>query len=450
MDILTYPLAFLVLLGVLVTFHEFGHYVVARLSGVQILRFSVGFGRPLWMRTDTRGTEFAVAAIPIGGYVRMLDDRDPEQRELLRPGSKAYMDLHPKWRIAIALGGPFANLLLAALLYAVLQLAGSLEPIPMTQPPTADSPAAAAGLTRPAQIVAVDGLKTPVWEDVQLALTHRLGETGDIALDVVPAGDTQQQRLLIGIERWHSGVGDPDVVRSLGLIPSVLPVVGEVVPDTPAAAAGLQAGDLVMQVDGEALTTWTEFVAAIEKSADQRLRLLVRRNGIAMEILATPAARESSDPAAPKTGFLGIGPAVHLVSSSWGQALPDGVVEAWDKTVFILAILRKMVTGDVSVKNLSGPISIAQVAGDSAKFGWRQFVGIMALLSISLGIMNLLPIPVLDGGHVVIAGWEWLRGKPMPEQVQIWGVQIGLVLVGCMLIFATYNDVLRFVDRLFG
>ena len=440
MDFLTYPLAFLVLLGVLVTFHEFGHYIVARWSGVQILRFSIGFGRPLVKWADRRGTEFVLALIPFGGYVRMFDDRDPDQQHVARSDAKTYMALHPRWRVAIALGGPLANFLLAILVFAVLLIAGSYRPLPMTQAPAAESPLAAAGLERPAQILSVDGAAVHDWQDVGLALTNRLGETGHIEVGVELLETASQETLRVPVTAWHQGVGEPDVLGSLGLQPALLAVVGEVVPDSPAARGGLESGDWIVAANGEPVADWSALVELIETHGGQHLSLRVLREGLALNIGVVPEQVRDDDG---ERGRLGIGYAQVLVRAGPLDAIPGAVRETWEKTVLIGSIVRKMVTGHVSVKNLSGPLSIAQVAGDSARYGWRQFFSIMAFLSISLGILNLLPVPILDGGHVVFNGYEWLTGREVPERVQVWGVQVGLVLVGCMFILATYNDVLR-------
>ncbi len=446
MDFLVYPAAFLLLLGVLVTIHEFGHYLVARLSGVQVLKFSVGFGRPLWSRVDGRGTEFALAAIPLGGYVKMLDDRDPEQHALRTPGSVAYMDLHPRWRIAIALAGPLANFLLAIVVYGFLQFIGDFQPVPMTKPAATESAVAQSGLSGPAAIYKVDGVDTQDWEQVGLALTSRLGETGAIELEVLELESGQRKTLDVPIEDWHAGVGDPDVIRSLGLNPSMLALIGQVVEDTPAAAAGLQANDWIVSAAGEEIADWQQLVGVIQAHAAQSIELVYVRGGVRLVTTVTPGSRtiEEQDGQTRDVGFLGVGPATQFLSVSLLSALPAGLQETWSKTGLVVSLLQKMVVGQVSVKNLSGPLTIAQVAGDSAQYGWRYFLGLMGFLSISLGVLNLLPIPILDGGHVLFSSAEWALGKPVPEQVQIWGVQIGLVLVAGMIVLATYNDILRF------
>lgn len=440
MDILTYPLAFLVMLGVLVTFHEFGHYLIARLSGVHILRFSVGFGRPLWSWVDSRGTEFALAVIPFGGYVRMLDDRDPEQAAQGPADATAYMDLHPRWRIAIALGGPVANLILAVLIFALLLIAGSYRHTPTTDTPEAESPLAQAGLTSPARILSVDDQLVQGWQDIGLALTNRLGETGTINFTMQRLDSAVPQQVQVPIFAWHEGQGEPELIGSLGLLPKVMSVLGEIEAESPAAKGGLATGDWVNSVNDEPINYWSELVEVIQAHPEQALSLTYVREGRIGYATVYPAAVDTPDG---PIGRLGVGAAQILVRSTLLAAIPGGVVETWDKTIMTVSIIKKMFTGQVSVKNLSGPIQIAQVAGDSARYGWRQFLGIMAFLSISLGVLNLLPIPILDGGHVVFSSVEWVTGQPVSERVQIWGVQVGLFLVGSMFVLATYNDLLR-------
>lgn len=445
MDLLYYPLAFIAVLGVLVAFHEFGHYIVARWSGVGILRFSVGFGRPLLSRTDKHGTQFTLAMIPLGGYVRMYDERDgfgeDDTEQTLPPGAVSFMELHPAWRIAISLGGPIANFILAAVVYWALAVAGSFNIMPVVAPAEADSPAALAGLDIPVQILSVDGRVANGWQDIGLGLTDRLGETGQISLGVRELETNRQYTIDVPITNWHEGVGEPDVIGSLGLQPVVLSVIGELVEDSPAQRAGLQPGDFVTAVDGRPVLSWQDWVNEIEAHPNTRIAVDVYRDGRRLQLSATPASRTLDD--GTQIGSIGVYQAQIEVEYGVVDAIGVGVTETWDKTLMILSIVKKMITGQVSVKNLSGPISIAQVAGDSAKYSWRSFIGILAFLSVSLGVFNLLPIPILDGGHVVMHTAELVTGKPIPEKIQVLGVQVGLVLVGTMVIFATYNDLLR-------
>jgi regulator of sigma E protease len=441
MDFLYYPLAFIALLGVLVTFHEFGHYLVARWSGVGIVRFSVGFGRPLWSRVDRRGTEFVLALIPLGGYVRMFDDRDLDDNETKPPGTVAYMDLHPGWRIAIAVGGPLANFVLAIIVYWILLVVGSFNIMPMIDTPDADTPAAIAGISAPSQVLAVDGTAVNGWQDIGLALTDRLGESGQVVLSLRDLTSNRERTVDIPIQAWHAGVGEPDVIGSLGLQPTVLSLVGELVPDSPAQRGGLQTGDFVTAVDGRPVNGWREWVSEIESHPDLPIQLSVYRQGDYRQVRVTPGSRMTADGV--EVGSLGVYQAQIRVELGVLEALPAAMTETWNKSIMILSIVKKMITGQVSVKNLSGPISIAQVAGDSARYSWRSFVGILAFLSVSLGVFNLLPIPILDGGHVIFNSAELITGKPVPEKVQVFGVQVGLFLVGTLMVFATYNDLIR-------
>jgi regulator of sigma E protease len=438
---LHYPLAFFATLGLLVTIHEFGHYLVARFSGVGVVRFSVGFGRPLVTWRDRRGTDFTLAVFPLGGYVRMYDEREADSAAERPEGSLSYMELHPAWRVAIALGGPMANFLMAIVVYWALAVAGSLNATPVIAGGEVDSPAALAGITSPVQLTAVDGKPVRAWQDIGLALTDRLGETGDIEVGVTELLTGVQKTVRLPIEAWHEGVGEPDVLASLGLTPTALSLVGDLVADAPADRAGLQRGDFVVSVDGRPVTYWRDWVAEIQAAPDRRITLELYRSGTLRQLTVTPEARLADDGS--EVGVIGVYPSQALVEYGPLDAVPVAIQETWEKSVLILSIVKKMITGQVSVKNLSGPISIAQVAGDSARYSWRSFVGILAFLSVSLGVFNLLPVPILDGGHVVFNTAELVMGKPVPERIQVFGVQVGLFLVGTLMVFATYNDLLR-------
>jgi len=440
-DFLQYIVAFIVTLGVLVTFHEFGHYLIARASGVRIVRFAVGFGRPFWSWVDKRGTEFALCMVPLGGYVRMFDDRDVDEETAKPAGALAYMDLHPRWRVAIALGGPVANFILALAVYWLLAIGGSYQTTPVVAAAEADSPAYLAGMDRPVQITTVDGVNTVGWQDIGMALTDRLGETGEIVFSVRDLKTAQRSDLRVPISAWHAGTKDPDVFESLGLRPALLSLAGDLVPDSPAERGGLQAGDFISAVNGEPVTYWQEWVEQIEAHPNQAIVFDVYRDGVLRQLSVTPGSRMRED--GTEVGSLGVYQARTLVEHSVVEAVPVAFAKTWDNFVMIVSVLKKMITGHVSVENLSGPISIAQIAGDSAEYGWRSYVGILAFLSLSLGVMNLLPVPILDGGHVVFNGIEWITGKPVPERVQIVGVQVGLLLVGTTMLFAIYNDILR-------
>ena len=445
MEFLQYPLALIVLLGVLITFHELGHFVVARRSGVRVVRFSIGFGRPIWSRVDRHGTEFAIAAIPFGGYVRMLGEQEPGEVPLATPlkeGDKNYSELSVGWRLAISFAGPAANFLLAVIIYWFLFVIGSLAYAPILGTVTSDSPLGQAGLVKYSEIRSVDGVRTQNWQQVNMALADRLGESGEIVIQARQPGSTDQS-FYVPILNWHQQTKDPDPLGSLGFSRADPAILGDVLADGAGERDGLKAWDLVTAVNGETISTWTEWVLAIQAAPERSVQVSLLRDGSEVELTVVPDARTSED--GQTIGYLGVG--AHYYEESYGvlAAIPRSIAETWDKTVFTLGVLKKMVTGNVSVENLSGPIMIAKVAGDSARAGWRYFITLGALLSISLGVLNLLPVPILDGGHIAFCLVELVRGRPVPEKVQIVSTQVGLFLVGSLMLFVIYNDITRFI-----
>jgi regulator of sigma E protease len=460
MEFLLYPLAFICLLGVLVAFHEYGHFIVARMSGVHVLRFSIGFGKPLLSWVDSKGTEFTVAMIPLGGFVSMYDERDPLNDLSSKPeieGAVGYTQLTPYWRIAIALAGPFANFLLAILIYWLLFFAGSAQFAPMSTAPGEGTPLERSGVQTPVQVMQVDTVTVSGWQDIALALTKRLGDTGDIELTVLDLGASNERVVQVPISAWLKGDDEPNVFGSLGLQPSILPVIGRVVEDSQAERAGLRQGDWVTAVDGESVIYWSDWVQAIEQSPNTPLTLSIVRGGTEYQLRATPDSRavemaaDTENPSGNGTtqqieqGFLGVGPVVIEVEYPLFGSLQKGVDETFAKTALTFSMITKMFTGDVSAKTLVGPVGIAKIAGQSAKSGWRTFFGIMALMSISLAVLNLLPVPMLDGGHVVFILAEIIMGKPVSEGFQSAALQGGLFLVALMFIFVTFNDLSRLI-----
>ncbi|MDA7723070.1 RIP metalloprotease RseP [Pseudomonadales bacterium] len=460
MEFLLYPLAFALLLGVLVAFHEYGHFVVARMSGVHVLRFSIGFGKPLFSWVDSKGTEFTLAMIPLGGFVSMYDERDPLTDPKSSPeleGAMGYTQLTPYWRIAIALAGPFANFLLAILIYWLLFFAGSVQYAPMSTAPDEGSLLQRNGMQSAVQVLSVDEVSVTGWQDIALALTKRLGDSGDLRLALLELESGAEREVALPISGWLKGEDDPDIFGSLGLMPSILPVIGRVVEDSQAQRAGLEEGDWIVAVDGKPVTYWSDWVQAIEGSPNTPLILSIIRSGIPYELRATPDVRtvevadESQDGSGNPTtvqieqGFLGVGPLVIEVEYPLGEALQMGFDETLGKTSLTFSMITKMFTGAVSANTLVGPVGIAKIAGQSAKSGWRTFFGIMALMSISLAVLNLLPVPMLDGGHVVFILAEIIRGKPVSEGFQSAALQGGLFLVALMFIFVTFNDLSRLI-----
>ena len=439
----------LVALGVLVTFHEFGHFWVARRCGVKVLRFSVGFGTPLLRWHDRQGTEFVVAAIPLGGYVKMLDEREGEV-----PAALAGQSFNRKTvgqRIAIVAAGPIANFLLAILFFWLLAMLGTQQIRPIIGAVEPGSLAASAGLAAGQEIVSIDGKPTNGWSAVNLQLVRRLGESGTLQVGVRDEGDSTERQLPLKLESWLKGADEPDPIQSLGLRPwrpAITPILAEIDPKGPAAAAGLKSGDRLLALDGQALGDWQQVVDSVRGRADSKVQLRIERDGQVLEIPVTLARRGEGKAAG---GYLGAGvkgvewPANMLREVSYGplDAVGQGLSRTWDMSILTLESLKKMLFGELSVKNLSGPITIAKVAGASAQSGVGDFLNFLAYLSISLGVLNLLPIPVLDGGHLLFYLIEWARGRPLSDRVQGWGVQIGISLVVGVMLLALINDLGR-------
>ncbi|POA87604.1 site-2 protease. Metallo peptidase. MEROPS family M50B [Pseudomonas sp. NFPP10] len=439
----------LVALGVLVTFHEFGHFWVARRCGVKVLRFSVGFGMPLLRWHDRRGTEFVIAAIPLGGYVKMLDEREGEvaAEEL----DQSFNRKSVRQRIAIVAAGPIANFLLALVFFWALAILGSQQVRPVIGDVEAGSIAAKAGLSAGQEIVAIDGEPTTGWAAVNLQLVRRLGESGALQVLVREQGATVDSPRQLELDKWLKGADEPDPIRSLGIRPwrpALPPVLAELDPKGPAQAAGLKTGDRLLALDGQPLNDWQQVVDWVRVHPDTKIVLHVERDDAQIDVPVTLASRgESKAP----NGYLGAGvkavdwPPQMLREVSYGplEAIGEGARRTWTMSVLTLESLKKMLFGELSVKNLSGPITIAKVAGASAQSGIADFLNFLAYLSISLGVLNLLPIPVLDGGHLLFYLIEWARGRPLSDRVQGWGIQIGISLVVGVMLLALVNDLGR-------
>ncbi|NVZ55439.1 sigma E protease regulator RseP [Pseudomonas edaphica] len=439
----------LVALGVLVTFHEFGHFWVARRCGVKVLRFSVGFGMPLLRWHDRRGTEFVIAAIPLGGYVKMLDEREGEV-----PADQLDQSFNRKTvrqRIAIVAAGPIANFLLAMVFFWVLAMMGSQQVRPVIGAVEADSMAAKAGLVAGQEIVSIDGEPTTGWGAVNLQLVRRMGESGTINVVVREQDSTAETPRALVLDHWLKGADEPDPIKSLGIRPwrpALPPVLAELDPKGPAQAAGLKTGDRLLALDGQALGDWQQVVDLVRVRPDTKIVLKVERDGAQIDVPVTLAVRGEAKAAG---GYLGAGvkgvdwPPSMVREVSFGPlaAIGEGAKRTWTMSVLTLESLKKMLFGELSVKNLSGPITIAKVAGASAQSGVADFLNFLAYLSISLGVLNLLPIPVLDGGHLLFYLVEWVRGRPLSDRVQGWGIQIGISLVVGVMLLALVNDLGR-------
>ena len=439
----------LVALGVLVTFHEFGHFWVARRCGVKVLRFSVGFGMPLLRWHDRRGTEFVIAAIPLGGYVKMLDEREGEV-----PADQLDQSFNRKTvrqRIAIVAAGPIANFLLAMVFFWVLAMLGSQQIRPVIGAVEADSMAAKAGLVAGQEIVSIDGEPTTGWGAVNLQLVRRLGESGTVNVVVREQDSSTESPRELALDHWLKGADEPDPIKSLGIRPwrpALPPVLAELDPKGPAQAAGLKTGDRLLALDGQVLGDWQQVVDLVRVRPDTKIVLKIERDGAQIDVPVTLSVRGEAKAAG---GYLGAGvkspewPPSMVREVSFGPlaAIGEGARRTWTMSVLTLESLKKMLFGELSVKNLSGPITIAKVAGASAQSGVADFLNFLAYLSISLGVLNLLPIPVLDGGHLLFYLVEWVRGRPLSDRVQGWGIQIGISLVVGVMLLALVNDLGR-------
>jgi len=452
MQALESTLFFLIAILILVPIHEFGHFYVARRCGVKVLRYSIGFGRVLWRRFDARGTEFAIAAIPLGGYVKMLDEREgsvaPEERHLAFNSKSVWR------RIAIVAAGPVANFILAILLFWALLLQGERGLVPVVGKVAPDSIAAQAGLEAGQQILAVDGKLTPTWSSVTRALAERLGETGAISFDLAYRDDLAQRtyQTQVHIKDWLQGVVDPDPLSGLGLslyLPPVPAQVGAVDEGSPAALAGIKAGDKILTVNAKPIASFDEFVAEVRAHPAALLSVRLERNGEEQSVSLIPAEVRTNGLAIGRVGIRAQEvqiPADLIKTYEYSPvgAFVAAVDKTWDTSGFVLISVKKLILGEISTKNLSGAISIANVAGSSAREGLKSFVGFLALLSVFLAVFNLLPIPVLDGGHLFYFLIEVIRGKPVSERVQILGYQAGLAFIVGLSLLALYNDIVRF------
>jgi regulator of sigma E protease len=452
LDLIINVAAFLVAILVLVTIHEFGHFWVARRLGVRVLRFSIGFGRPLfsWRRAGDP-TEYVIAALPLGGYVKMLDERE----EAVAPADRPFaFNTQPLWkRSAVVAAGPIANFLLAILLYWGLMMAGETGTRPEVGSVEPDSIAADAAFASGDVIESVNGRRVATWGNFWFALLSASLGGGDVTIAVTTADSVPAVRTLPGeaLAPLDPGRGFLSMVGLRSATPSLPPVLGEVVPNQPAAEAGLRAGDTVLAVDGEPIERWLELVDAVQARPGVSTTLRILRDGIAQSVTLTPTSATLDDGI--EVGRIGAGPAVpeelfadYEVVVRYGPV--EGLVEALrrvgDLSAMTLRIAGRMLVGSASVENLSSPIGIADAAGKTASFGIEPYLEFLALLSVSLGLLNLLPIPVLDGGHLLYFAFEAVLGRPLPEEVQAYGQRLGLFLILSLMTLAFYVDLARF------
>jgi regulator of sigma E protease len=456
-DVLIAIVAFIVAIGVLVAVHEFGHFWVARRLGIRVLRFSIGFGKPLWRRTSADRVEYVIAAIPLGGYVKLLDEREGNVPAHEAPQA---FNRQPVWkRIAVLLAGPAFNLAFAVVLYWVLFVAGvpALKPVVGDVEP--DSIAARAGMRYEDQILAVAGEKTETLEAATLGIIEDLTDDGTIRMRVRGVDGGERELELVAGDRSRSLTQPEALLPGLGFDiwrPKVAAVVGDVVAGGAAAKAGVRKGDVILEFDGQRVTDFDQFVDVVEPRFGQSAILKVRRDGGIVALPLTVGEDTVADKRVGRIGVYSTRQAIDtgrkaqdiLTLQKYGvvPAIGEAAQKTWDTSIFTLRIVGRILTGDVSLKAISGPISIAETTGFAARQGWRIFLSTLALISISLGVLNLLPIPILDGGQIVYQLAELVKGRPVSERAQLLGQQIGIAMLILMMSLAFYNDIARHLN----
>ena len=447
--------AFIVAIGVLVTIHEFGHFWVARKMGVKVLRFSIGFGKPLWIKKAGRDqTEYVIASIPLGGYVKMLDEREGEVAA--EDIDRAFNRKSVWRRFAIVAAGPAFNFIFAIVAYYLIYLAGVAGIKPMVGEVANPSPAYFAGVKKQDTILSINGVETISWERARFSLLEESVDRGTITL-VVQGLDMQISEKTLDLSGLRLLQDEQiDLMGELGLSmwrPDIPPVIDEVIPDGAAEAAGVMAGDEILALDGKAISNVNQWVDLIRAHPGRMLSLLVLRQGEKVTLQISPAIRGENGSS---YGFIGVKNRIEIpqdirrqmqVVERYGPvgALGEALDKTWRMSWLTLKVLGKLVIGEASVKNLSGPITIARYAGLSARIGLEQFFGFLAIISISLGVLNLLPIPILDGGHLFYYLIEMLKGSPVSEYTEMVGQKIGIALLFGLMSIAIYNDLLRLV-----
>jgi len=442
-------LYFTIALLLLVIIHEYGHFIVARLCGVKVLRFSFGFGKVLARWTDKRGTEYVWSLFPLGGYVKMLDESEEEVPENER--HLAFNNQSILARIAIVVAGPLFNLMFAFLALWLVLVLGIYSLAPMIDGVTAGSPAAKAGLRPSEEIISLNGKPIRSWRDFQYAMMPWVGSDASLTLGVKSMTNGQQKTVTLSLANWALDTKKPDVLASLGIqpfIPTIPPIVGSMIADAPARASGLQVDDHIEQVNGKPLTDWMELVEFVRSHPDTPMNLTVLRQGQRKTVTLTIGSKLQDGQ---KQGYIGLMPKKVNWPKEWLryeheppiQAIGTAFMQTLDLTGATFSLLGRFVTGKLALGNISGPVGIAQGAGDSGRSGLSSYLSFLALISISLGVLNLLPIPMLDGGHLLFYLIEFIRRKPLSEEAKSVALYLGLGFLVTLMVLAMRNDISR-------
>jgi regulator of sigma E protease len=454
-EILTSILAFIVALGLLVAVHEYGHFYVARRLGVKVLRFCIGFGKPIWSKVAGRDkVEYAVAAIPLGGYVKLLDEREGPVPEEDLP--RAFTRQTPPRRIAILAAGPAFNFIFAIAAYWLMFVTGVVAMKPLIGEVAPQSLAAESGIRPGDRIISVAGKNTSTMMDAQLAMVSEIASSGRVPMTVADEdGDRRRVEMVIDGERSEYTEDLGALWSRLGMEPwrpLLPPVLEDISPDGTAAASGLEPGDLILRADGDPVKDWSSWVDYVRQRPGQVVDVVIERGGEEMSLALDIGTVETDD------GVIGrIGAGVRVPEDLFSGAVTrqqygpfaavgQAAVKTWEMSSVTVSLLYRMLTGDVSPKNISGPINIAQAAGYTASAGLAAFLNFLAIVSISLGILNLLPIPMLDGGQIAYQVAEMVKGSPVSERAQMIGQQVGIVLLLLLMSFAFYNDIVRLAN----
>ena len=454
MDVIVTILSFLALISLIVGIHELGHFSVARYYNIHVIKFKIGFGKELYSFQDKNNCKYSLGILPLGGYVQMLGENviteENDNSEL--KNKKSYLDAALYQRAAVTIAGPLANFLTAILIFFLISIIGTSQLGPYVGGVKQDSLASSANIQFMDKIVSIDEIEVKTFNDINLTLSNRIGDTGDIKIGFIKKGSNYNSYSTVSIENWLADSDQSNLAKSFGIEPLVPPVIGGLLENGPAYHAGLQAGDLIQSINGKPINSWSELSESINKASNENISISVLREN---ETFLFTLRAENVDLDGVNRGRIGI-----YASNDFNQwpkeilfkkkenlfhAFLSGFTETYKITKLILVSIIKMINGSVSAENIGGPIMIAEISGTAAKAGLLAFLSMIAILSINLGLINLFPIPVLDGGQLLLIAIEKVRGSPVPEIFLEYSLRIGIFLVASLMIFAFFNDIVRLI-----